>query len=72
MTHQRLSPAGKVTSSSRPRTLAPGTVVFPTGRAPARPSINKILREFERARSITVGYTVIELTHPDRLRDRAG
>lgn len=37
-----------------------------------RPSINKILKEFERARLITVGYAVIELTDSDGLRARAG
>jgi CRP-like cAMP-binding protein len=37
-----------------------------------RPSINKILKEFERDRLITVGYAVIELTGPDGLRTRAG
>ncbi|KAA8962471.1 Crp/Fnr family transcriptional regulator [Mycobacterium sp.] len=36
-----------------------------------RPSINKILKEFERDRLITVGYAVIEITDPDGLRARA-
>jgi CRP-like cAMP-binding protein len=36
-----------------------------------RPSINKILKGFERDRLITVGYAVIELTDSDGLRARA-
>lgn len=36
-----------------------------------RPSINKILKEFERDRLITVGYAVIEIIDPDGLRARA-
>lgn len=36
-----------------------------------RPSINKILKEFERNRLINVGYAVIEITDPDALRARA-
>lgn len=36
-----------------------------------RPSINKILKEFERDRLISVGYAVIEITDPDALRARA-
>jgi CRP/FNR family transcriptional regulator, cAMP and macrophage regulator len=37
-----------------------------------RPSVNKILKEFERDRLITIGYAVIEITNPDGLRARAG
>lgn len=37
-----------------------------------RPSINKILKEFERDRLISIGYAVIELTDSERLRARAG
>jgi CRP-like cAMP-binding protein len=36
-----------------------------------RPSINKILKEFERDRLISVGYAVIEITDPDGLRAHA-
>lgn len=36
-----------------------------------RPSINKILKEFERDRLITVGYAVIEITDAEALRARA-
>lgn len=36
-----------------------------------RPSINKILKEFERDRLITVGYAIIEVTDPEGLRARA-
>ncbi|QUR69918.1 Crp/Fnr family transcriptional regulator [Mycobacterium spongiae] len=36
-----------------------------------RPSINKILKEFERDRLVSVGYAVIEITDPDGLRARA-
>ncbi|GAB7146411.1 Crp/Fnr family transcriptional regulator [Mycobacterium riyadhense] len=36
-----------------------------------RPSINKILKEFEHARLITIGYAVIEITDLDGLRVRA-
>ncbi|COY80653.1 transcriptional regulator [Mycobacterium tuberculosis] len=36
-----------------------------------RPSINKILKEFERDRLITVGYAVIEITDQHGLRARA-
>lgn len=35
-----------------------------------RPSINKILKEFERDRLITVGYAVIEITDQHGLRAR--
>lgn len=37
-----------------------------------RPSINKILKEFERDRLISIGYAVIEIANPDGLRARAG
>jgi CRP-like cAMP-binding protein len=37
-----------------------------------RPSVNKILKEFERDRLVTIGYAVIEITNPDGLRARAG
>ena len=36
-----------------------------------RPSINKILKEFERDQLISVGYAVIEIIEPDGLRARA-
>ncbi|MGH8115149.1 MAG: Crp/Fnr family transcriptional regulator [Rhodanobacteraceae bacterium] len=36
-----------------------------------RPSINKILKDFERDRLISVGYAVIEITDLDALRARA-
>lgn len=36
-----------------------------------RPSINKILKGFERDRLIAVGYAVIEIINPDALRARA-
>ncbi|MGH3577114.1 MAG: Crp/Fnr family transcriptional regulator [Mycobacterium sp.] len=36
-----------------------------------RPSINKILKDFERDRLISVGYAVIEIIDPDALRARA-
>jgi CRP-like cAMP-binding protein len=36
-----------------------------------RPSINKILKEFERDRLIRVGYAIIEITDQDGLRARA-
>lgn len=37
-----------------------------------RPSINKILKEFERDRLISIGYAVIEIIDPGALRARAG
>jgi CRP-like cAMP-binding protein len=37
-----------------------------------RPSVNKILKGFERDRLITIGYAVIEITNRDGLRARAG
>ncbi|MEB3033380.1 Crp/Fnr family transcriptional regulator [[Mycobacterium] nativiensis] len=37
-----------------------------------RPSINKVLKEFERNQLISVGYAVIEITNADALRARAG
>ncbi|MDI3312794.1 MAG: Crp/Fnr family transcriptional regulator [Mycobacterium sp.] len=36
-----------------------------------RPSINKILKEFERDRLVHVGYAMIKITDPDGLRARA-
>jgi hypothetical protein len=36
-----------------------------------RPSINKILKDFERDQLIAVGYAVIEITDSDALRARA-
>jgi CRP-like cAMP-binding protein len=36
-----------------------------------RPSINKVIKDFERERLISVGYAVIEITDPDALRKRA-
>jgi len=36
-----------------------------------RPSINKVIKDFERERLISVGYAVIEITDPGALRKRA-
>lgn len=36
-----------------------------------RPSINKVIKDFEREHLIRVGYAVIEITDPDALRKRA-